>query len=258
VRIRSVFNHSAQAIAEGALISLLVVGLMAGSAFAGQGSHGGGGTSCTVNTPGLAVQNTWAWAATGSYGLAGQRLTYQVQVINYDTGCRSASFALSATAPDGFVVSIPTTGVTLKSGGSGYLSAYVTSPSGAADGTYPIAFSVARTGTSSSTGSDTTYYKVYSSDGAAPTVYWPNPSDGQAISGRSFWVQASAVDDHAVKEIRLSLDGAATATTQCDGIAYSCTLYYDWTTVKGAHTATFTATDWMDNATTTTVTFTVN
>src|SRR5258705_12192659 len=36
MRIKSIFTHSAQAIAEGALISLLVVGLMAGTAFAGK------------------------------------------------------------------------------------------------------------------------------------------------------------------------------------------------------------------------------
>jgi hypothetical protein len=48
VRIRSVFSHSAQAVIEGALVSLLVVGLMAGTAFAakpaaGTGGHTGGG-----------------------------------------------------------------------------------------------------------------------------------------------------------------------------------------------------------------------
>src|SRR5437867_13163663 len=58
VRIRSVLSHSAQAIAEGALISLLVVGLMAGSAFAakggnastGGGGHKGGGTTTSSAT----------------------------------------------------------------------------------------------------------------------------------------------------------------------------------------------------------------
>jgi hypothetical protein len=51
VRIRSVISHSAQVVVEGALISLLVVGLVAGTAFAakpaaGTGGHkGGGGTS---------------------------------------------------------------------------------------------------------------------------------------------------------------------------------------------------------------------
>jgi hypothetical protein len=51
VRIRSVLSHSAQVIAEGALLSLLVVGLMAGTAFAakggGGGHKGGGGTGGT-------------------------------------------------------------------------------------------------------------------------------------------------------------------------------------------------------------------
>ena len=259
MRIRSVLSHSAQAVVEGALVSLLVVGLMASTAFAAKpAAGGGGGTSCTVNTPGLAVQNTWAWAATGSYGLAGQRLTYQVQVINYDTGCRSASFVLSASAPDSFAVSVPTSSISLKAGGNGYLSAYVTSPSGAANGSYPVTFSVARAGTTLPTGAATTHYMVYSVDSAAPTVYWPNPSDGQVITARTSWVQASAVDDHAVKEITLSIDGTAAATRMCDDIAYSCTLYYDWSTVKGSHTATFTATDWMNNAATTTVTFSVN
>jgi hypothetical protein len=49
VRIRSVLSHSTQAIVEGALISLLVVGLMAGTAFAAKGgghqtTSGGGGS----------------------------------------------------------------------------------------------------------------------------------------------------------------------------------------------------------------------
>jgi hypothetical protein len=48
MRIRSVLSHSTQAILEGALIATLVVGLMAGTAFAGRGSGGkpggGGGT----------------------------------------------------------------------------------------------------------------------------------------------------------------------------------------------------------------------
>jgi hypothetical protein len=71
VRIRSVFNHSAQAIAEGALISLLVVGLMAGTAFAAKGGTGkpsggtGGGGTLAVkmvtdnNGNGLPNWNDW-------------------------------------------------------------------------------------------------------------------------------------------------------------------------------------------------------
>jgi len=45
VRIRSVFTHSAQVIAEGALLSLLVVGLMAGTTFAAKGGGHAGTTT---------------------------------------------------------------------------------------------------------------------------------------------------------------------------------------------------------------------
>ena len=61
MRIRSVLSHSVQAVAEGALIALLVVGLMAGSVFAAKGggkghggtTGGGGGTLVLVlvNSP---------------------------------------------------------------------------------------------------------------------------------------------------------------------------------------------------------------
>jgi len=47
--MRSVFSHTAQAVAESALIALLVVGLAAGTTFAGKGGGGGkpggGGTT---------------------------------------------------------------------------------------------------------------------------------------------------------------------------------------------------------------------
>jgi len=43
VRIRRITSHSLQAIAEAGLIAMLVVGLMAGTAFAGKGGSGGTG-----------------------------------------------------------------------------------------------------------------------------------------------------------------------------------------------------------------------
>ena len=52
MRTRAVLSHTAQAVAEGALIALLVVGLAAGTTFAGKpaaggggGKHGGGGST---------------------------------------------------------------------------------------------------------------------------------------------------------------------------------------------------------------------
>jgi hypothetical protein len=50
VRIRRITKHTLQAIAEGSLIALLIVGLMAGTALAGKGGGGkpGGGGGVTV------------------------------------------------------------------------------------------------------------------------------------------------------------------------------------------------------------------
>jgi hypothetical protein len=257
VRIRSVFSHSTQAIAEGALISLLVVGLMAGTAFAASGGKGGAG-SCTRNTPGVAVDNSWSWSGWGSWGLPGQKLTYAVHVINYDVGCRSSSFAVTVSAPDGFSVSLPTNTVSLKSSGSAYLWASVTSPSSAADGDYPINVSVVRANTSSPSGSFTSSYKVYSSDTVAPTLFWQNPGDGTTISGRTYTMVVSSKDDHAVKKIDLYIDNGLTSTTACDDISDICQLDYNWSTVGGQHTATFKSYDWMGNVGVLTVSFTVN
>ena len=57
MRIRSVLTHSAQAILEGAIVATLVVGLLAGTAFAGKPGGGGGGH----NKPGSGGSGTLAW-----------------------------------------------------------------------------------------------------------------------------------------------------------------------------------------------------
>jgi hypothetical protein len=54
VRIRRITSHSLQAIAEAALIAMLVVGLMAGTAFAGKPAAGAGGSSSYSGTIALA------------------------------------------------------------------------------------------------------------------------------------------------------------------------------------------------------------
>ena len=87
MRIRSVFSHSIQAVVEGALISLLVVGLMAGTAFAakgGGGSHkGGGGTataSCSVTPSPVSVATGGQYTLSG-WGLKADELV-QVNISN--------------------------------------------------------------------------------------------------------------------------------------------------------------------------------
>jgi len=67
VRIRSVFTHSAQVIAEGALLSLLVVGLMAGTTLAAKpgGTSTSGGGSCSVNPNPATVGADFTLTGTG-------------------------------------------------------------------------------------------------------------------------------------------------------------------------------------------------
>jgi len=242
-----------------ALVSVCVLALaLVPTSVAGKPGHGGGG-SCTRNAPGVSVENTFGWANWGSYGLPGQKLTFAVDVFNYDAGCSSSSFTVSLSAPDGFSVSIPTSSISLKSGTTGYLWAYVTSPSVVADGDYPLTVTVTRSGTSTgpSSGTAVSYYKVYSSDSVAPTLYWPNPADGMTITGRSYNVVVSSNDDHAVNRIDLYIDNAYKTETVCDDVAYACSLNYVWSPVSGAHTATFKSYDWLGNVGVLTVNFTV-
>jgi hypothetical protein len=254
------FRHVLGAAAEASLITVLTFGLIAGSAFAAKGNGHGGGHSggCTANAPGVTVDNTWAWASWGSWGMPGQTLTYAIHVINYDVGCSSSSFVVSMAAPAGFSVSIPTNTITLKSNSSGYLSASVTSPNPVADGDYAMSVTVVRAGTSGPSGSFTTHYLVYSSDTAAPTLFWPNPADGETISGRSYNVVVSSNDGHAVQKIDLYIDDAYKSTTSCDDVAYTCQFYYQWSPASGQHTATFKSYDWMGNVAVLTVSFTVS
>jgi hypothetical protein len=248
-----------------ATLVALVLAVVPGALGAKLGGAGRAGTStrsgCTQNPPRVSVDNTWAWASPGSWGLPGQQLKYAIDVFNNDVGCGSSSFVVSTSAPSGFAVSMPSSTITLNSASTGYLWAYVTSPTSAAGGDYPLSVAITRAGTSSANAPSTTsYYKVYTSDTAAPTLSWPNPWDGSAISGRSYNVVVSSNDDHAVKQIDLYIDNAYTSTTLCDNISSTCQLSYKWSIrrVHGQHTATFRSTDWMGNVGALAVTFTVN
>jgi hypothetical protein len=219
------------------------------------------GSTCTTNAPGVSVDNNWGWAQWGSWGLPGQQLKYAVAIRNYDIGCSSSSFLVTLTAPSGFSVSVPSNTITLQSSSSGYVWASVTSPAGATDGDYPLTVSVQRLGATTSTASRTTYYKVYSSDVSPPTLFWSNPSDGQTVTGRSYMVNVSSSDDHAVKKIDLLIDGASVTSASCDDVTYICQLSYKWSVgraARGQHTATFRSYDWMGNVGVSTVSFTVS
>jgi hypothetical protein len=253
-RMPIVVRALAAATAASAAAALLVVP----SSFGGNSKPAGGSSSCTRNPATVNVDNNYAWATPGSWGLARQQLTYAVHVMNNDVGCGSSSFAISVGAPAGFAVSVPTSTISLGSSASGYLWPRVTSPTVVGDGDYPVTVSVQRAGDAAPSGSGTNYFKVYSSDTAPPTLFWANPWQGQTINGNSLNVNVSSSDDHAVKSIDLSIDGKYVTTTSCDDVSYTCQLSYKWShPSKGAHTATFTSYDWMGNAGSLAVGFTV-
>ena len=235
--------------------SIVLAIALAPAASAAKGAGGGKPGACTRKAPGVVVDNNWAWGQPGSWGLPGQQRTYAIDVINYDAGCGSSTFAVGLAAPQGFSSSLATSSISLKSGSSGYVLATVTSPGFAAAGDYPLTVTVQRSG---QTASATSWYKVYLSDSAAPTLYWPSPGDGATITGRSYTVGVSSTDDHAVKTIELHFDNALVATTACDDISYTCQLNYSWSTTRGQHTATFRSYDWLGNVGVLTETFTVS
>ncbi len=204
--------------------------------------------TCTRNAPRASIDNTWAWASPGSWGMRGQQLKYAIDVFNNDVGCGSSSFAISMSAPAGFSVSIPASTTSLNSASTGYVWAYVTSPSAIADGDYPLAVTVNRVGTSSPSAPAKSYYKVYSSDTVAPTLYWMNPSDGEALSGRTINVGVASSDNHAVKRIELYIDGTHMKTSLCDNVSYECQLSYAWSTrrVHGQHAVRFASLTWWE------------
>ena len=217
---------------------------------------GGAGGKCTRKAPAIAVDNTYKWGTWGSWGTPGQQLTYAINVMNYDVGCRSSSFVVGVSAPGGFSAALSTSTVTVKASSSQYLYASVASPTSAADGDYPLRFSVRRA-EAPSEGAFTSYYKVYSSDSVAPTLKWSTPGDGVTISGTSTF-SVTSEDDHAVKQIELYVDGTYRTTTVCGTVTYDCQMHAP-TSVQGQgqHTATFRAYDWFGNVGTRTVSFTV-
>jgi hypothetical protein len=211
----------------------------------GKGGGGSGGAAsqssttsgCTPSAPQVLVQNSYGWNQSGSWGRPGQRLGYQIQIIDSDSGCASTSFVLSVSAPAGFSVTVPTSTVSLKSdGGYAYLWAYVTSPNGILDGDYPLTVTVTRAAAPGAAA--TTYYKVYSADTTPPTLFWLNPGDGATLSGSAYNVVVYSNDDHAVHRIELYIDGFYRTTMTCADVDYNCALSYKLSLrrLRGQHT----------------------
>jgi hypothetical protein len=94
MRILTAINHSAQAIAEGALIALLVVGLMAGTAFAG-GRGGSGAPSRTTAT--LTAQCPCSTTSAISFTGSGFDGTKALAMLSFNGATTSTGVSSSGT-----------------------------------------------------------------------------------------------------------------------------------------------------------------
>jgi hypothetical protein len=238
------------------VMAMILVAMAGPAAVAGSGKPSG----CTTHEPRVVINNTWAWASKGSWGMPGQTITYALFVANDDVGCKASTFQVSVHAPQDFTVSIPTEAIQLDASSSGYVWADVTSGKGTSDGDFKLEASVQRSGSAAPVSiGDESWYKVYSSDSTGPKESWLNPADGSSITGRTTYVGFASSDDHAVREMEVLLDGVVVTTVICRGITFDCQASYGWSIrrVHGEHSATFISTDWMGNATSKTVTFTV-
>jgi hypothetical protein len=109
VGIRRITSHSLQAVAEAALIALLVVGLMAGTAFAGKG----GGNQSTGGSSSLAVVMVTDANGNGSANW-GDRVTFAVST--------------TATAKPWVAVNCSQGGSWVYSASAGFFPAYAWEP----------------------------------------------------------------------------------------------------------------------------------
>lgn len=100
MRIRSVLTHAAQALLEGLLIATLVVGLIAGTAFAGKPTRGGAGGSLTASCNPCALYTTATF--TGS-GLDGSNPRAMVAVTDGSGGTAWAGINVNPDGTTSFV-----------------------------------------------------------------------------------------------------------------------------------------------------------
>jgi hypothetical protein len=104
MRIRSVLTHSAQALAEGSLIALLVVGLMAGSVFAAKGGGQSGSWIELAQGSGFSasVQPTLGDSVSFSTGYPNNVQNPRIEVLCYQNG--SLVYGAAGAVTDSFLL----------------------------------------------------------------------------------------------------------------------------------------------------------
>jgi hypothetical protein len=96
-------------------------------------------------------------------GPPGATASFAVSVRNDDSAsCPPASIAMSASVPQGWQAALTSTLLSLAPGTTGQTTLYVTSPSGAPDGSYTSLISATSVATGASAGSGSAIYTVAS------------------------------------------------------------------------------------------------
>lgn len=57
-------------------------------------------------------------------------------------------------------------------------------------------------------------------------LYWTNPSDGGALSGRTTYVGFASSDDHVVEKLDLSIECVCVGSKLWGSVSYECQLSY--------------------------------
>lgn len=198
---------------------------------------------CTPDVPHVQIQNTFTWASWGTWAKQGQKVPYQIAVYSYD--CVTANYTVTVKAPDGFSQDLTTFTASLKPRQIKYFNVNITSPADVPVSDYPVVAASSEThrdGTVTTGNSDTSYYKVYTSDTTPPAFNWQSPGTGNTVSG-TVSLSDTTYDEHLARKIELYIDGALVASNTNDGIVgrYT-TVGYNWNTkgvAKGVHTLVF-------------------
>ena len=140
------------------------------------------GGGCVRGNPVVSVSPT---PQQGSSGLA---LSYGVSVRNTDAGCAPSVFAPVATVPSGWTAVFTPPALTIAAGGTASAVMKVTSPPGAAAGSYGISLAVPNSGAVGFLGSALATYAVPGASGGTFSDGFDRP-DASALGNG--WIQVS-------------------------------------------------------------------
>ncbi len=219
-----------------------------------------GGSTCVRQAPSIAASPAGQTAASGSM------LAYALTLTNNNAAaCPSTSFNLAQALPSGFSGALASSTGSLASGASINVPWNVTSQTGMADASYTLNATAADAATGSSAAAHASYTVLAAppppppppppADTTPPVVAITSPAANATLTSRVVSLAAQAGDNVAVASVGFYIDGNLVATS--NAAPYSA----NWNTRKaarGTHSITVRATDTSGNASSQTISVTLN